>query len=168
MMNRRNVTKSIKSKIQSFCLSNKISQLLATIIENEVYEIFVRTHRLQYRYRWKIRQVIYNLEMNGNYLLSNYPCTIIPYLSSEQLAVGTIAAKTVERNRTKMEEVYRLLRNGLIYELSPEFGISSMALRCRNCQSTEIQWESRQLRSADEPATIFCECTKCGTRWRMG
>ncbi len=38
---------------------------------------------------------------------------------------------------------------------------------CR-CGSKRIHWEDRHIRSADEGATLFCECTDCGARWRIG
>lgn len=38
-------------------------------------------------------------------------------------------------------------------------------IRCRRCGSDQIQWEEKQTRSADEAATLFCECTRCKHRW---
>jgi DNA-directed RNA polymerase subunit M/transcription elongation factor TFIIS len=37
--------------------------------------------------------------------------------------------------------------------------------RCKNRQTTYVE---AQLRSADEPATLFIQCCVCGLRWRMG
>lgn len=44
--------------------------------------------------------------------------------------------------------------------------------KCKNCGSTDIATVSKQLRSADEGETIFCECRSCAkrgnkTRWRI-
>lgn len=40
-------------------------------------------------------------------------------------------------------------------------------LRCRSCKGTEITWQQKQTRGADESMTIFCQCGSCGTRWKM-
>lgn len=40
-------------------------------------------------------------------------------------------------------------------------------VRCRRCGSSEISWEEKQTRSADEAMTLFCVCTKCKNRWVM-
>jgi transcription elongation factor S-II len=37
--------------------------------------------------------------------------------------------------------------------------------RCKNRQTTFVEV---QLRSADEPATLFIQCIVCGHRWRLG
>lgn len=40
-------------------------------------------------------------------------------------------------------------------------------VKCRRCGSSEVRWEEKQTRSADEAATVFCTCVKCGNRWVM-
>jgi DNA-directed RNA polymerase subunit M/transcription elongation factor TFIIS len=40
-------------------------------------------------------------------------------------------------------------------------------IQCRKCKSSEVDTDQKQTRSADEPMTIFCQCRKCGTRFRM-
>lgn len=40
-------------------------------------------------------------------------------------------------------------------------------VKCRKCGSSEVSWEEKQTRSADEAATLFCVCTKCKNRWVM-
>lgn len=39
---------------------------------------------------------------------------------------------------------------------------------CEKCGNTEAYFNEIQIRSADEPATLFYCCTKCGYRWREG
>ena len=41
-------------------------------------------------------------------------------------------------------------------------------LQCGRCKSRKVKYHEMQTRSADEPATLFCHCTKCNNRWRMG
>jgi len=46
---------------------------------------------------------------------------------------------------------------------------SSSLLRCGRCGGTDVSWDSKQLRSADEGMTIFvqCEHQACRARWKM-
>jgi DNA-directed RNA polymerase III subunit RPC11 len=39
---------------------------------------------------------------------------------------------------------------------------------CAKCNHTRAYFTQHQLRSADEPMTIFYKCVKCGNRWREG
>lgn len=40
-------------------------------------------------------------------------------------------------------------------------------LQCRKCQSRDVDTDAKQLRSADEPMTVFASCNGCGSRWTM-
>lgn len=40
-------------------------------------------------------------------------------------------------------------------------------LRCRSCRSTDISWQQRQIRGADESMTVYCTCMQCGSRWKL-
>lgn len=37
---------------------------------------------------------------------------------------------------------------------------------CPKCGHGKAYAEFKQTRSSDEPQTMFCECMKCGKRWR--
>ncbi len=37
----------------------------------------------------------------------------------------------------------------------------------KTCRSPMIEFTSKQTRSADEPETKFCRCTKCGAQWKI-
>lgn len=39
-------------------------------------------------------------------------------------------------------------------------------IRCPKCKNNEAMWWMQQMRSADEAATRFYKCTKCGNTWR--
>lgn len=46
-----------------------------------------------------------------------------------------------------------------------------MTIPCQNedtpCDSTKAYYIQLQMRSADEPATVFFKCVKCGYQWRQ-
>ena len=50
-------------------------------------------------------------------------------------------------------------------ELKGELPVTKIL--CPNCGNEEAYWWMQQTRSADEPPTIFYQCTKCGYRWRV-
>ena len=37
---------------------------------------------------------------------------------------------------------------------------------CRKCKSKKCSYYLQQVRSADEPMTVFVTCIDCGTRWK--
>lgn len=47
-----------------------------------------------------------------------------------------------------------------------ERGIKGVG-ECGRCHSDELVFAEKQLRSADEPMTIFVRCIMCGNRWTM-
>lgn len=40
--------------------------------------------------------------------------------------------------------------------------------RCSKCKKRECVYQELQLRSCDEPVTLFITCLNCGHRWRLG
>jgi DNA-directed RNA polymerase subunit M/transcription elongation factor TFIIS len=40
--------------------------------------------------------------------------------------------------------------------------------KCGKCKKRETVYQELQLRSADEPMSLFITCLNCGHRWRMG
>ncbi len=38
--------------------------------------------------------------------------------------------------------------------------------QCEKCQNNRAFFKEIQMRSADEPATVFYQCTKCPNRWK--
>lgn len=40
-------------------------------------------------------------------------------------------------------------------------------LQCGKCKSRRIHRTEMQTRSADESATVFCQCADCGSRWKF-
>ena len=52
--------------------------------------------------------------------------------------------------------------------LLAEKSTSSTGLfKCPRCKSMDVDTEQKQTRSADEPMTIFCNCTRCDMRFTI-
>lgn len=47
-----------------------------------------------------------------------------------------------------------------------EIGVKGVG-KCRYCPSTELVFAMKQLRSGDEPATVFVRCVLCNKQWRQ-
>lgn len=41
-------------------------------------------------------------------------------------------------------------------------------VKCKRCGEKKVLVSEKQLRSADEPATVFYKCTSCNNDWRVG
>lgn len=41
-------------------------------------------------------------------------------------------------------------------------------VECEKCHNDKAFYTEIQIRSADEPTTVFYECTNCGHKWREG
>ena len=76
--------------------------------------------------------------------------------------------ETPERNLDDASSLSRCEeRLELIRGMGGEVALPNAGMRCARCDSTDIKFNMLQLRSADEPMSIFCSCRACGKRWRM-
>lgn len=57
------------------------------------------------------------------------------------------------------------LKHEHILEAKPE--AMTTQFRCGKCKKRECIYKEKQVRSADEPMTLFITCLNCGNRWRM-
>jgi DNA-directed RNA polymerase III subunit RPC11 len=46
--------------------------------------------------------------------------------------------------------------------------VAKTTIVCPKCEFTEAFFKEIQIRSADEPSTIFYKCCDCGFEWREG
>lgn len=80
------------------------------------------------------------------------------------LIFGTIIEKIEKATKERNERFERMLQEK--YDSINESGYNTL-LKCRRCGSSEISYEEKQTRSADEAATIFVSCSTCKNRWIM-
>ena len=77
----------------------------------------------------------------------------VGYLTSEEIFPG--------RNDKIKEELKLRMAQKIKTKTSNMF-------RCPNCKERKTTYYEKQMRSFDEPATVFITCTPCGYQWRKG
>ncbi|CAH6420573.1 Transcription elongation factor TFIIS [uncultured virus] len=65
-----------------------------------------------------------------------------------------------------MDEGRLKVAREMIIQQAAETGVKGVG-KCRYCPSTELVFALKQLRSGDEPATIFVRCVMCQKQWRQ-
>lgn len=77
-------------------------------------------------------------------------------------------AKGRQIKQSQKEFLDKTIREQEARQKATERETDVRAIRCRNpqCRSTNIDSYEKQMRSADEPATMFYRCLDCDTQWR--
>lgn len=148
-------------------------------------------------YRLKIKTLQYNLQHNGLYLFTKYTPSELTILSATELGKNAdltniqnisnsknvmsyspiVVIVDVEPNekgkKVKVRDAYEIsstLEDIETNILPKVLGIGKLKsmMSCNKCgPGAYVRTHGRQTRSADEGETTFCECTKCGTKWRQ-
>ena len=96
----------------------------------------------------------------------------------EQLVVGSMSAQEFvskeasEFESKEVKEKKEAEREWAINSMQSDFYKKNLKMQdgefqCFKCKSKKIFSFQKQMRSADEPMTTFCECSECGTKWKM-
>lgn len=102
----------------------------------------------------------FNLRAN----LSETDPSAFVHASDAHLSKGTLLER-IERESHAREERFRSMLKEKYDDLNDV--TYEAIVRCRRCGSSEVSWEEKQTRSADEAATVFCVCDQCKNRWVM-
>jgi len=117
--------------------------------------------RTRDEYAEKVRELLYNLRQRPG--LREYG-EALATLPPAVMARGTIVEDIARERAHRAQRVDDMLQEKC--ESMSDASVRS-ALRCRRCGSSDVAWEQKQTRGADEAMTVFCTCTKCGLRWKM-
>ena len=80
--------------------------------------------------------------------------------------VKEMANQKLKSEREKLEkDIFNSLRTDWNDEHQPVF---EGMYTCEKCKGRRTQSKEIQMRSADEPMTIFLRCIDCGNEWRIG
>jgi len=72
--------------------------------------------------------------------------------------------------RIKRKEIFDEFKvKDLVYGGKEEWAnVPTTEAICSKCENNKAYYKEIQIRSADEPTTIFYRCTKCDFEWREG
>ena len=108
-------------------------------------------------YYMKYAQLVYNLKQDLCHLISTY--------SPPQLVV--IDSSSLNR-QVKLELENEKLQAELYKKIQSDETDEGGSIVCRKCKQTRIVIVPRQLKSGDEPMSLFHICSSCGFQWRVG
>ena len=92
---------------------------------------------------------------------------ILDQIKSETIQAHTVAFMTHQEMRPdKWKELIdqKILKDKNKFEQQIE--ASTYTFTCRKCKGNKCTHYAMQLRSSDEPMTIFINCLGCGNRWK--
>lgn len=90
----------------------------------------------------------------------------MPLRSDAELTKGTVLARVRESDRVRREIFHNMLREKF-EQIEDRDARYKSSLRCHRCKSSDVTWDLKQTRSADEASTAFCVCAKCNHRWTI-
>lgn len=110
----------------------------------------------------RCKRICYNAACDPT-LLERHPPEELALMGDTEMRCGALV-----RFEEAQEERRRVI-SALLKEKYDSVSSSASAtlLRCRTCKGTDVSWQQKQTRGADESMTIFCTCASCGCRWKM-
>ena len=120
-------------------------------------------------YMAHMRKMAYNLASNGAALLARYSPDQLAQLDDAILAKGSPIEKWADAYRERKREEDELLRSNESVIEEDECARQQVEgiMVCTRCKSTDITWDQKQTRGADESMTVFFQCRNCAKRWKM-
>ena len=130
-------------------------------------QLFARWRRRRPLYGQMCRRMVYALTHNRDYLLAHFEAAELLDLDHAVLGHGTAVERWHAEYRRRREEE-RELYSGSIPDTTDDSQKDVEGIvRCSRCKSSEVIWDQKQTRGADESMTVFFECKSCGKRWKM-
>lgn len=110
------------------------------------------------------QKLAYNLHMNGEFLTNRYAPAQLVGLNDEMLA----EASEIEQEKTMLRDCYAAYETLLHADFLQGLAATD-CITCRFCGEGNVEYTTKQTRSADEGSTVFLLCSnpKCKKRWKM-
>ena len=124
-----------------------------------------RNPRFRAIYEAKARSVIANLDPTS-YVGNGRMLSRIRENEFKARDVAFMAADHVFPERWKRVLELKLQKDEYLTTAQPS-AMTDM-FKCGRCKKRQCQYQSLQIRSSDEPSTIFVQCLVCSNRWRIG
>lgn len=126
----------------------------------------------------QIRQLVNLKMMNGSPMLTLenryfiYELIAMIYKNSYQTIYSYLQSQpwTTHRDILLQSPSLKALKEKTLMDAESyrrKQGVSKGIHKCGRCGSEETWSSEKQMRSADEPATITVECVHCGNRWKL-
>nr|UDO48138.1 transcription elongation factor S-II [Pandoravirus massiliensis] len=111
-----------------------------------------------------LRRIAYALRSGGRAIMANHPASTLAALDDDVLSASTAPGRRRLRERARIDECRTMMSDAGVFD-----DAAVAVVRCRRCGGSDITTSLLQTRGADEPMTVFSECTnpKCGARWRQ-
>ena len=105
-----------------------------------------------------LRSVYINLKNNNSLIEQVNTGTLKPH------KIAFMTHQEMDYKRWEMLIKAKSIRDMNKFEQEQEANTDTYT--CRKCKSNKCNYYQQQVRAADEPMTIFINCTKCGNRWK--
>ena len=160
----RNNTRIILLKhLETYLKDKKEIEKLTETIANIEEKIF-NEYKSEASYVNKVLEILHNIKDVENKEFSHN--IVEGNISPEELAIMDENDMVKQRKR---EEIQRKIDNKInaLKDLKKTADIKEGVYKCSKCGSKKTIQNEMQIRSADEPTTIFIQCTNCGKRWKI-
>lgn len=120
-------------------------------------------------YMAHMRKLTHSLASNGAALLGVYTPDQLAQLDDAILAKGSPLEVWAEAYRARKREEEALLTSNESVIAEDEQARTQVEgiMVCTRCKSSDITWDQKQTRGADESMTVFFQCRNCAKRWKM-
>lgn len=148
-------------------LSRTLTDKMAKNVEISIHNYVLKNYKredYQRFYARKIRSIVYNLSFDtfkNDVSSKKYKYSDIPYLRHDQMCPERPHAMMKEYLKKKEIDIQRCKML-----LETEKKDSRGLYTCKACRSKATVFQAVQIRSADEPMTIFITCLECDNRWK--
>lgn len=107
-----------------------------------------------------MRARLYNVETNP--ALRTIDPARIAVMSDAEMRRGTVL-EDIQRS----EETRNARFEAMLQERYDSVESQQTTMRCRKCKRSNLAFEQKQTRGADEAMTVFMTCKDCGANWKL-
>lgn len=156
----RNAAIRILTK-HSFLEQPTIRQLEHKVFENSFYS--------RENYTNHVRKLCFNCTINPRITTRHTPDQLVQ-MDDDAFKQGTAVHQLEQTMLNQRQNAAGVLQQISTVNILSEVGAeikSENRLGCNQCKSNDIIFSQKQVRSSDEPMTVFCTCNACGKRWKI-
>lgn len=160
-MDRQKCTELIVSKLQPYHQNLENVKLISQKIEQGIFEFANNDPKI---YRQQSRNILANIGYTPNSEMVREKLFDGVW---DGYCVGKMTSEELYPER-KEKELEELQKEQEIKESFKQMQMSRNSIyTCGRCKKNKVEHYQRQVRSSDEPMTVFCTCLTCGYRWKF-